>query len=683
MSLHFYSKKEDINKEESINNYQHFFSKYDDQTPTLSEALNQLFKSKNIDNIKIDELTEDILDKCKEKIKTTFDKIKKKYNNISENDAYIICSYTCESKEEEEEEEKEEDEEKGKKKEKESYSPYSPYRILNKNLISDNRKKGLENVSKYLYLLLNSLRKLPRYYPKKEEKYLYRCITHKVDWEKNYKKGNKKTFWAFTSTSVNPIYTFLKEENKENKSGTIFSLGGDIWGYDIELFNYYNEKEILLEPERKFIIDNVLPEVSGIINVTCIILKTPIVLNNNNLEKSDEEDDDDEETSENEINEINEKEINEDILELYEINDKIKDISKELKFYSKFTQEQFLKEIKRILSLNNPIYTSAQKKVNNYKNLKNLKSIEEIVGEYIFTPDNFVKIIQILQKIKENAPIIMIGETGCGKTELIMKLSELINNGESELKIMNFHSEITNEDIENFLFGKKALDYKDSESIIQKAEKLEAREENIRKLYEGKGRKYSKKKLWILLDKFNTGNCMDLIIELMIKHSCKGKKLPENIFLIGECNPYRFYKKEPKIFELKKDEIKENKLVYNVNSIPPSLDHLVINFGNLSPENEKKYIDNMVKNIIEKFFWKDIERKNRGKKEIKRKKIEKYLNEDEYALYEDLKNLSSIALIESQNYIRKINDDISSVSLREIRHFSNFYEFFVNCFRNN
>ena len=96
----------------------------------------------------------------------------------------------------------------------------------------------------------------------------------------------------------------------------------------------YLIKEILLEPERKFIIDNVLPEVSGIINVTCIILKTPIVLNNNNLEKSDE-DDDDEEMSENEINEINEKEINEDILELYEINDKIKGVSKDLKFYSK------------------------------------------------------------------------------------------------------------------------------------------------------------------------------------------------------------------------------------------------------------------------------------------------------------------------------------------------------------
>ena len=35
---------------------------------------------------------------------------------------------------------------------------------------------------------------------------------------------------------------------KTLQSGTIFTLYGDIWGYDITLFNVYNEEEILLEP---------------------------------------------------------------------------------------------------------------------------------------------------------------------------------------------------------------------------------------------------------------------------------------------------------------------------------------------------------------------------------------------------------------------------------------------------
>ena len=49
-------------------------------------------------------------------------------------------------------------------------------------------------------------------------------------------------------------------------------------GYDISLFNTYNEEEILLEPERKFRIENVIPDYSNdIINVICEILDSPIV----------------------------------------------------------------------------------------------------------------------------------------------------------------------------------------------------------------------------------------------------------------------------------------------------------------------------------------------------------------------------------------------------------------------
>ena len=269
MSLNFYCKEEDNSREESINKYQNLFSNYDKNPPSLKEALNQMFKSSDLNNIKINELTEDLLSRCKEKIDPKYDEIKGKYNNISKEDAYIICSYTCESEERQ----------------------YSPYRILNQSLVSDDRQRSVRNVSKYLYIFLKSLRKLPRYYPK--NKYLYRCLTCKVNLSKDpnneklvpYIAGNLKTFWGFTSTSPDPkmTYSFLKNEEK-NKSGTIFTLGGDIWGYNIELFNYYNEKEILLEPERKLKVDSVLPPVNDIINITCTILKTPLIIDNNEFD---------------------------------------------------------------------------------------------------------------------------------------------------------------------------------------------------------------------------------------------------------------------------------------------------------------------------------------------------------------------------------------------------------------
>ena len=172
-----------------------------------------MIESCELDKNKVKELIDDIINKCKNRIDPDFDMIKKKYENITKDDAYIICSYTCESKE----------------------RKYSPYRILNQNLVSDDRKNGVINISKYLYIFLKALRKLPRYYPK--NKYLYRCLTIKVNISKDsnnekiipYIIGNTKTFWGFTSTSTAPktAYSFLHKEEK-NKTGTIFSLGGDI-----------------------------------------------------------------------------------------------------------------------------------------------------------------------------------------------------------------------------------------------------------------------------------------------------------------------------------------------------------------------------------------------------------------------------------------------------------------------
>ena len=296
MSFNFYTEEEDNKKNESINNYKSLFLEYEKKLPTLEDALNQMFKSEKIDDIKINEFTKDLLDKCKQTIDKNYSKIKKKYNNISEKNAYIICAYTIESME----------------------KKYSVYRILNKNLVTTDIQKGIENISKYLYLFLRALRKLPRYYPKKPNKYLYRFIPYKVSLSKDpfnenlvpYIVGNKKTFWGFISVSANPktTYNSLKYEEKM-KEGTIFSLGGDIWGYDIGLFNYFGEKEIILEPERTFIIDNVLPPFNEIIHITCVFLKSPLILNNirieTNITTNNELDDDGEKDESIKYSEIN------------------------------------------------------------------------------------------------------------------------------------------------------------------------------------------------------------------------------------------------------------------------------------------------------------------------------------------------------------------------------------------
>ena len=113
-------------------------------------------------------------------------------------------------------------------------SQYSPYLILNRSLVSNNREQGLKNVSKYFYLLLKTLRLLPRYYPPTTNNYLYRWIRVKVNLmidpydEKvvPYIRGKNKTFWTFTSTSPNPKVSIgFLGKNKEIKNKDDFKYG--------------------------------------------------------------------------------------------------------------------------------------------------------------------------------------------------------------------------------------------------------------------------------------------------------------------------------------------------------------------------------------------------------------------------------------------------------------------------
>ena len=278
-------------QDESVNNYKNLFFSYKYNFPSLEDALYQMYKSQNINDTKINELTKDIIIKCNKTIDKNFQEIQKKYKNISKNDARIISSYTCESTERE----------------------YSPYRILNKNLVESNRQIGVQNVSKYLYILLKSLRKLPKY-PDfySQHNTLFRSINQKV----NLEKGDYKTFWGFTSTSNDEKTTYKFLNNNNNiKSGTLYILYGDIIGYELELFNSYGEKEILLEPERKFIVKSV--EKGEIIKVTCEIVSNDLIL----------------EEKDNEQNMVIEEKIEENIEKIINIGNSIS------KFIVKFEKE--------------------------------------------------------------------------------------------------------------------------------------------------------------------------------------------------------------------------------------------------------------------------------------------------------------------------------------------------------
>ena len=86
-----------------------------------------MFISTGITDQKAYELTEDILTKSEKFVEYNYDSIKDKYPSLFREEAKIIFSYNCESKD----------------------PNYSPYKILNKNLCLENNEQGIKNISKY------------------------------------------------------------------------------------------------------------------------------------------------------------------------------------------------------------------------------------------------------------------------------------------------------------------------------------------------------------------------------------------------------------------------------------------------------------------------------------------------------------------------------------------------------
>ena len=97
MAQNYYNEEEENIREESLNNYKYLFTDYEKNMPTLNDALYQMFNSEINDYFTIRSLINDIIIKCKQTIDNKINEINQKYKNISINQAYIICSYTCES----------------------------------------------------------------------------------------------------------------------------------------------------------------------------------------------------------------------------------------------------------------------------------------------------------------------------------------------------------------------------------------------------------------------------------------------------------------------------------------------------------------------------------------------------------------------------------------------------------
>ena len=111
--------------------------------------------------------------------------------------------------------------------------------------------------------------------------------------------------------------------------------------------------------------------------------------------------------------------------------------------------------------------------------------------------------ILFLYRLLADIPVILMGETGCGKTGLIRKLYQLLNDGEDmnqEKNMINVDSNINDD------------------KLIKKMNDIN-----------GEARLNKGKDFWVLFDEINTCNSLGLLNEIFVNRSYGGIKIEDNI----------------------------------------------------------------------------------------------------------------------------------------------------------
>ena len=244
------------------------------------------------------------------------------------------------------------------------------------------------------------------------------------------------------------------------------------------------------------------------------------------------------------------------------------------------------------------------------------QQIEKLSSEYALTPDNLLKMILIMLRVKSHIPVIVMGETGCGKTSLIRYLATV---SEVAFDVLPIHA-----GIEEKVIIEKIM--QNNDIALQNP----------------------KKEFWLLLDEINTSSFIGMMNDAMCSGSGMGKTLAPNLIVMGACNPYKL-RSESTIStsglqgKLKTDEL--SKLVYRVLPLPERLVDYVWDFGSLSEKDEAAYIRRMIDDIP---FGK-----------------------------ESVTELLSDLLSTSQSFVRQKEDVSHCVSLRDIQRSKTLLKWFL------
>ncbi|KAF6091974.1 hypothetical protein HJG60_000149 [Phyllostomus discolor] len=259
---------------------------------------------------------------------------------------------------------------------------------------------------------------------------------------------------------------------------------------------------------------------------------------------------------------------------------------------------------------------------------------------YELTTDNMLKILAIEMRFRCGIPVIVMGETGCGKTRLIKFLSDLRRGyaHADTVRLVKVHGGTT----ADMIYAR-----------VQEAESLALVNKEEHQL-----------DTVLFFDEANTTEAVSCIKEVLCDRTVGGRRLAEGsgLHIIAACNPYR--KHSPEMisrleaaglgYRVRAEETADRlgstplrQLVYRVHALPPSLTPLVWDFGQLNDATERLYIQQIVQRLV-----------------------------DTTVVGDDQMHVITDVLSVSQCFMRKCGDECSFVSLRDVERCVRVFRWF-------
>ncbi|ETO05731.1 hypothetical protein RFI_31664, partial [Reticulomyxa filosa] len=264
------------------------------------------------------------------------------------------------------------------------------------------------------------------------------------------------------------------------------------------------------------------------------------------------------------------------------------------------------------------------------KRKQQVKRLLQEHQDYALTFDNLLKIVAIFFRIKSGIPVLIMGETGCGKTKLLKFMANALR---INMKLIDVHEGYTAECLQ-----------KDLEQPLKEAQQ------------------HQDQTYLIFLDGINTSPEIGAFKEVVCDH--------KNVVIIAALNPFRKrHRTASDIAEDKEEERNIKKyyaddldkemcqLVYRVFPLPKSLQTYVWNFGSLSAPDEQQYIAVMTTTTWSQKSFVELVRVPVGQ-------------------FDQLKLIFIQLIFASQCFVREQLKDRSVCSLRDVRRANMLFSWF-------